>query len=218
MISSTKTSKRLARLLRLVVLLQNEEFCSVESLRGGLGVSRRTFFRDLKCLEEAGYPAYFQRGYGYEIRTWPTLQPDSLTAKEVLGLMMLGKIALCHAEQPMVEHGLAALFRSVNAASEEVREACKDLMSCIDVQPDADPIDPSVKKHFLTLLRVIDEGRDCSVDMSGIEYVHTASFHFAPHSLVLEHRGWTASGKSVPRGTSLKIRLTDITNIRTKDN
>ncbi len=211
-----RSTSRVSRLLRLIVILQNGEDCTVASLQEALGVSRRTLFRDLKALEEAGYPAYYQRGVGYMISGGLMVPLEAFTAKEILGLIMIGKFARGYAEQPMINHGLAAIYRSVSTAPAGIREACKDLMSHISIQQRNRTVPHSAQEHFLMLMRCIDEGSVCCFDVSCREDTCTDSICFIPRTLILADQGWKTVGESVLSGDPVEINLADITSIEKK--
>ena len=211
-----RTSSRIVRLLRLIVLLQNGEKCTADSLQEALGVSRRTLFRDLKALEEAGCNTYYQRGTGYRMKGGPMTPLDTFTAKEILGLIMLGKFARRHAEQPMVNHGLAAIYRTISATPVGIREACTDLMSHISVPQRVGTVPHCAQEHFLVLVQIIDEKSVCCVEVSGGDEIGTDSICFVPHALILEGLGWKAVGQSVLHDDHVEVNLADIVNIEKK--
>jgi predicted DNA-binding transcriptional regulator YafY len=208
-----KTSSRVVRLLRLIVLLQSGEECTAASLQEALGVSRRTLFRDLGALEEAGCSTQYQRGIGYTINGGLMASFETFTTKELLGLIMLGKFARGHAEQPMINHGLAAIYRSVSAAPTELREACTDLMSHISIQKRDGAISRSVQQHFMKLIRFIDERSVCCVEVTNRDEMGMDSICFVPRTLILEDQGWKAVGESVLHDDLVEINLADITRI-----
>lgn len=84
---------RVDRLFGLVVLLQARRRVRGEDLARELGVSRRTVYRDVTALAEAGIPVVSLPGQGYELMEGFFLPPLRFTADEasalVLGARML---------------------------------------------------------------------------------------------------------------------------------
>lgn len=57
----------MTRLVRLVRLVQRDEAITTSQLIDSLDVSRRTLFRDLKVLRDAGYHVTYDQEHGYQI-------------------------------------------------------------------------------------------------------------------------------------------------------
>ncbi|MCA9021447.1 MAG: HTH domain-containing protein, partial [Planctomycetaceae bacterium] len=83
---------RIHRLLRLIALLQSGRVYNSAQLASECEVSRRTVFRDLKTLQEAGiYVLYDDEKQGY-LLPWRTIVPfKDLTFEEVLALFVLSQ-------------------------------------------------------------------------------------------------------------------------------
>jgi predicted DNA-binding transcriptional regulator YafY len=82
----------LARLLRLVFLLQTERFPNAGNLAKLCGVSRRTIYRDLEVLEKAGVPVRFNsERQGYQVSRGFSSPPSALEESEVLALLALSQ-------------------------------------------------------------------------------------------------------------------------------
>ena len=209
-----ESSSRVVRLLRLISLLQNGERCTVVSLQESLGISRRTLFRDLRALENAGCFIQYQRKTGYRMNRGPTIPLEALTAKELLGMLMLGKLARRHTDQPMVNHGLAALYRTISAAPADIRDACTDLMSHISVPQHTGVVSNSLQQHFLMLVRMINEKSVCCIEVGSQDDMD--SICLVPQTLVLKDQGWEVAGESVIDNSRIEVGLADIASIEEK--
>lgn len=146
----------------------------------------------------------------------PTIPLETLTAKEVLGLIMLGKLARRYADQPMVSHGITALYRTISAAPADIRDACTDLMSHISVPQDVGSISNSLQQHFLMLVRMINEESVCCIEISSPEDMGSDSICFVPQTLVLKDQGWKVAGESVIDNGRVEVDLADIASIEEK--
>ena len=83
-----KTLNRTERLFAEVLLLQNRPNMTSRDLAEHFGVSRRTIFRDLRALGEAGVPLTYAEDGGYEILEGYQLPPLMLTAQEAATLLI----------------------------------------------------------------------------------------------------------------------------------
>lgn len=74
--------RRLLRLVNLLGLIKDKAGVKAKTLADKCGVSERTFFRDLRILEKAGFPVFYRRGY--RIFSNFSLEPLHLTVDEAL--------------------------------------------------------------------------------------------------------------------------------------
>src|SRR5438128_2141858 len=83
---------RLSRLLQMIGLLQAGKGHNVNSLSLECGVSRRTVFRDLDVLRQAGVPLEHNEEFqAYHLSDSYLLPPTKFTASEALAVLVL-----CH--------------------------------------------------------------------------------------------------------------------------
>ncbi|MEN1678255.1 MAG: WYL domain-containing protein [Planctomycetota bacterium] len=83
-------SKRVTRLLRLLQMLQARSGDNVDGLAAAAEVSRRTVFRDIKTLREAGVPVEFDHEtQKYSLPLGYLLPPTNFTPEESLALIGL---------------------------------------------------------------------------------------------------------------------------------
>ncbi len=126
----------LARLVQLLLLLQNSHFPNARRLAEACGVSRRTVFRDLAALEAGGIPvAYDPVRQGYEIAGGGLLRSPRLDEREMLAILVLIQ------SRPLVDPftldrdsqtGLAKLLQSL---PREVRDRFSALGELFDADP-----------------------------------------------------------------------------------
>lgn len=83
-----KSQNRTERLFNIILVLQNRPNMSSRDLADHFGVSRRTIFRDLRALGEAGVPLTYAGEGGYEILDGYQLHPLMLTAREAAVLLV----------------------------------------------------------------------------------------------------------------------------------
>jgi len=89
-----RQSVRLARVLRLLQLVQGRGCWTVRMIAGELECSERTVFRDLQVLSVAGVPWYFdQQGQCYRVRPDFRFPVVNLTESDVLGHAVASRLA-----------------------------------------------------------------------------------------------------------------------------
>jgi len=178
------------RLVRLLTVLQSGRARSVAELEAEFDVSRRTVFRDLEMLQEAGIPCYYEPERGYRIAESFYLPPISLTVPETLGLMIFGKMASARRDRPMAGAGLSAISKLINTVPEPIRSACSDLMAHVSVDPGALVEAASESEHYCTLQRCVDECRVCRAQYTSPVEEAPMVCQLKPHALHFAARAW----------------------------
>lgn len=187
---------RIHRLLRLITLLQSGRPRSAAELMQELEISRRTLFRDLNMLQEAGVPYYYDPSLGYRISESYFLPPVNLTVPETLGLMMLGKTAAAVRGRPMVGQALSAIYKLLSTVPQPIREACGDLMDNVSVDGGAQLQSSSETQHYTLLQQCIDEGRICRVRYQSPVEAEPLVCDLHPYALHFANRAWYLMGKT----------------------
>lgn len=79
--------KRLHRLTSLLIKLQASKSIKVKDLSEEYNVSRRTIYRDLKALEDAGVPIGYEPGEDYFLLEGYQIPPIHFTSEEAMALV-----------------------------------------------------------------------------------------------------------------------------------
>jgi predicted DNA-binding transcriptional regulator YafY len=90
-----EVKKRLERIVHIFFLLQSRAFITNKELQERFHIGRRTVYRDLKVLEQAGVPVV-NEGEGFSIMEGFRMQPSRFSQEEVLSLMIAEKIMQKH--------------------------------------------------------------------------------------------------------------------------
>lgn len=86
-------TKRLARLVALLTLLQTKRTLTAGELSRRFSVSTRTIYRDIRTLEQAGVPVVTVEGKGYTLLDGYRLPPVMFTGEEAIALLTAEKLA-----------------------------------------------------------------------------------------------------------------------------
>jgi predicted DNA-binding transcriptional regulator YafY len=181
-------------MLRLITLLQSGKAKSVAELVAELEVSRRTLFRDLNTLEQAGIPYYNDPELGYRISEKFFLPPVNLTVTETLGLLLLSKLSQEQRTQPLIGSALSGITKLTATVPEPIRTACHELMNNISVNPGSQSYTPSEREHYPVLQKCIDEGRVCRVHYQSPRPTDKDPYTFHPYALHYATRSWYVLG------------------------
>lgn len=83
---------RLSRLTSILLKLQARPFVGVREMAEAFGVSKRTIYRDLIALEEAGVPLVVEEGRGYGLVDGYVIPPVMFTESEANALIVAEKM------------------------------------------------------------------------------------------------------------------------------
>lgn len=83
---------RIDRLTAILILLQSKKVVTAEAIAKRFDISRRTVYRDLKALDEAGVPVGAEAGVGFFLAEGYCLPPVMFTRDEAAALFTAGKV------------------------------------------------------------------------------------------------------------------------------
>lgn len=119
---------RLDRLVAVLITIQSRKSVSVAELADKYSISKRTVYRDIKALSDAGVPLYTEDNKRYRIMGGYFLPPVMVTKEEATSLLIMEKLAAKFMETKLTEHfsTLATKIKSI------LRYSDKDYLEMID--------------------------------------------------------------------------------------
>lgn len=94
---------RLSRLVALLTLLQTKRVLTATELARRFSVSRRTIYRDIRTLEQAGIPVVTQEGKGYAMLEGYRIPPVMFTREEAIALLTAEKLTAQLTDAPTAQ-------------------------------------------------------------------------------------------------------------------
>ena len=126
---------RIHRVIHLIILLQSRRAYTAGELAAGCEVSRRTVFRDLRMLQLAGIPLYFDRAAGgYSILSTFFLRPVNLNLEEALAIVLLAQELGQGKGIPHLDQAWRAANKIESALPPEIRREIGTLASHIHIR------------------------------------------------------------------------------------
>jgi predicted DNA-binding transcriptional regulator YafY len=101
---------------------------------------------------------------GYRIHRSYYLPPINLTMAEVVGLLVLAKLASAERQRPMASAAMSAVRKLVGSVPETLREACLGMTRGLTAAPDPPAEADAETRFYAVLQRCVDEGRSCRVE------------------------------------------------------
>ena len=139
------------RLLAIVLELQAHRWRRAEDLARTLETSKRTIYRDLVALGQAGVPIVSTPGRGYALVEGYFLPPVSFTADEAT-ILSLGADVMARSFDRQYQAAAQSAASKITAAlPERLREDVEDLRERIRVGPERVALRPAVEATLRTL-------------------------------------------------------------------
>ena len=102
---------RLSRLTAVLLKLQSKPYISIDQLVQQFEVSRRTIYRDLSSLEQAGVPIIKLEGKGYGLIEGYNIPPIMFTEEEAISFLLAEKFIEKMTDDKTKELYKSALFK-----------------------------------------------------------------------------------------------------------
>lgn len=203
---------RIHRLLRLITLLQSGADLTAEALAREVGVSRRTLFRDLKILEQAGIPYQHRTGRGYAIVPSFFLPPVNLKVTEALGLMLMAKGTSAYTNQPLTTPAAEAVRKLIAMLPEPIRRVCHEMSRRVTMRA---PVSPRANGSdcYPHLQQAIDEQRAVRLEYDSIFDGEPITTVFQPYHLHFDVRSWYVIGHSAKHKQVRTFKLARVKSI-----
>lgn len=113
-----KDTKRLTRLTSILIQLQSKRLLTANELAEKFAISKRTIYRDIKTLEQAGVPILTEEGKGYTLMEGYRMPPVMFTENEANALITAEQLVLKNKDASLVKdytdaiHKIKAVLRN----------------------------------------------------------------------------------------------------------
>lgn len=121
-------TKRFNRIIAIYFQLQAKPLVKAQDLADQFEVSKRTIYRDIKSLEQAGIPIYGEAGSGYALVDGYKLSPSRLTQEEIMTLAAAEKLMKKFSDPDLSKHFASA----INKVKAYLRSNEKDHISQLE--------------------------------------------------------------------------------------
>jgi len=188
---------RLCRLLQLLQLLQAGKRYDVEGLAQECGVSRRTIFRDLELLRQAGIPIrYDPERERYEAPQTPLVPPEELSFEEVLSLLVLCYELGDERNLPFFAAARSAALKLQSSLPARQQERLRRAAESIEIHlPQTNPL-CGREEVFRHLLQALAERRAVRIRYYRLQEGQFALTKVFPYRLFFSRRSWYLIGRS----------------------
>jgi predicted DNA-binding transcriptional regulator YafY len=215
-----KTYSRIHRLLRIFNLIQSGPGWNATRLAEECKTSERNVYRDLKAIDAAGIPYFFDKQTGsYTIRRDFFMPAVELTLEESLALVALGQVATTE-QVPFMKPAARAVAKIRNQLPAKIRDALGESEEQIEMDLARSSTGEGVEDVYETVKRAITQRRAllCTYEPAK-KTVGTKNdaFLFKPYKLFFSQRAWYAIGRHESRSQVRSLRLNRFDSIKPTD-
>jgi predicted DNA-binding transcriptional regulator YafY len=188
---------RIIRLVELIGQLQAGKGQNANALGLACGVSRRTIFRDLDVLRQAGVPLEFDENQQhYRLANAFLLPPTNFTPQEALSLLIL-----CHElgnSSGLPFHGpaRAAAMKLESSLPLRLRDYLREVSDAVRIK--LEPNNPLAEHEpiYHQLLTAISQRRSVRIRYDSLTEWEEIGTKLNPYRLLFSRRSWYVVGRS----------------------
>ncbi|MEX2113589.1 MAG: WYL domain-containing protein [Pirellulales bacterium] len=188
---------RISRLVQLLGLLQAGKGNNAGALAKACGVTRRTIFRDLDVLRQAGVPLLFDDESGiYRIPGTYFLPPTNFTAEEALAVMVLCYEFGSGSRLPFYEAAASAALKLESCLPGRVRDRLRAATGAvhINMQPGS-RLDDKLPV-YQQLLGCVATRRAARIAYDSLSDGTVIHIKLCPYRLLFSRHSWYVIGRS----------------------
>jgi len=213
---------RVHRLVRLITVLRSGRRYGADALAEEMEVSRRTIFRDLKALAEAGVPYYYdQSTEGYAIDRSFFLPAINFTLDEGLALLLATRKMIGQLPMPLFQQVSFAAMKVESNLPRALQEHCGSIMDRFEFRWPAVAEDHTLDERFHQLRIAIEQQRKVVMLYESLYDAgnrtplgKTIETVVSPYRVIFIHRAWYLIGHSAFHSQVRTFKLSRITELK----
>jgi predicted DNA-binding transcriptional regulator YafY len=188
---------RLHRLVQLLGLLQAGKGLNATALARACHVTRRTIFRDLDLLRQAGVPLLFDDDEGiYRIPATYFLPPTNFTADEALAMILLCQELGGGRRLPFYQAALSAATKLESTLPGAVRHQLRDASGVVRISmPPASQLDDKTPMYRQLLACTVSR-RSARIAYDSFSEEGPVRLKLNPYRLLFSRHSWYIIGRS----------------------
>ena len=191
-----KKDKRAVRWIRLLQLLQSGPGRNASALAKACNVGRRTIFRDLAALREAGLPLnYDSKTERYSAGGW-LLPPVQLTAEEALTISGLAREFGRNKKLPFFDAAFNAAQKIEQTLPKSLRKTVAPIARAIEIHSVELSRLEGKASMFRQLIDAVIQRRVVKIEYGSHTEWETITTKLRPYRLLFNQHSWYVLGRS----------------------
>ena len=207
-------NNRVSRIIRLMAAIRSGRRYTTEQLVEILGTSRRSFFRDVKCLQAAGVLCrYNRKDNHYEIEHRYLISPPNLNYREATELFRLIRRIMNRRSVPFKIAALTAAFKIEGVFPIDIKKYCLGIIHSLNAE-DNPPSTGGVRETvFNQLQKAILEKRVARIHLRLPSQKELVLTDLRPYRFVYSDGRWYLIGNSSLHKTIHSFELKQIKKV-----
>ena len=149
---------RIDRLTAILIHLQSKKVVTASEIADRFNISKRTVYRDIRALEEAGIPIGSEAGLGYFIVDSYHLPPVGFSKEEASALLIANKLTEKLTDRNLQENLNSALFKIRSILNVSEKEFVEKIDQHIEVFSSSPILKESLPEKVMdTILKGVDK-------------------------------------------------------------
>ncbi len=201
-------------MLKLLQTLQAGKGQNADGLSAACGVSRRTLYRDLETLRDAGVPLQYDKvDKRYCIPGAFFLPPTNFTAAEALSIIALASQVGASNRLPFYEPARSAALKLESSLPPALRDELRAIIRSIQIQ--FNQVDPLEGKEtvYQQLVDAIALRHVVKIEYESLSEWETIKTKLRPYKLLFNRHSWYAIGRSTLHAEVRTFNLSRIVHI-----
>jgi len=216
-----RTYTRVHRLLKLLSLIQSRRDLTAAKLADLCGATPRTIYRDLKMLEGAGIPYWFDSETGgYRVRGDFFMPPVELTLEESLAAICLAEQVGAREQVPFLDAAARAVAKIRSQLPAAIRDRLEEVSPHYEIRLAAAASPEGIADVYQLVRKAIATRRalQCAYETPRRRRSGPAKrFLFMPYCLYFSQRAWYAVGRHGGRAAPRCLKLNRFVEIHPTD-
>lgn len=191
-------SARLPRLLLIIETLQSGRLYNSQELATLCGVSRRTVFRDIAALQQAGLSILQDEArQGYYLPHRLAFPHSELSLSEALSLVLLcQELGGSEVGGPFQSAARSASQKICRSLPTHIRELVGEVAELMSIDLDAEPASRESQSNYELVLRALLERRQLQIDYQDPPAEGRSSTVLDIYRVIFRRHGWYVVGRS----------------------
>lgn len=192
------SADRLYRLFQIVEFLQSGESCNSTSLAVRLGGSRRTIFRDIDALKNAGVNIQFDdKRQAFLLLDKISVPASEFTTQEALSLLVLCRqLGQSGRGVPFYEHARSAANKLQKSLPKHLRRMLSPLIDSIEVHLDSHNSLDGSEEIYEIVTTAVGERKKVRLKYGSLFEQENITTLVSPYRLMFLKRSWYVVGRS----------------------
>lgn len=206
---------RIDRLTAILIQLQTKKIVKAEEIADRFEISKRTVYRDIRALEEAGIPIGSEAGIGYFITDGFHLPPVMFTREEAGAMLIASKLVEKMTDNSIEKTYNSALYKIKSVLKSSEKDYLEEIDKSINVFNYYQENDTEYPNDFtISILQAISLSKEIEISYCSYSKKEVTKRQIKPYWLCNYSMNWHLIGFCKLRKDYRDFRIDRIKNVK----